>query len=553
MFEEDVVKLLSDANVKASIEKLETPPQEEFGDLSFPCFDMAKEQKRNPAEIANEIASKIKTAKNPVIEKVEAKGAYVNFFFDYSKFSEKLLRNLIKLNELKVGKNKKILIEYSSPNPIHPIHVGSARNTFIGESLSRAFEFAGYKVNRVCYINDLGKQVAILAHAFLKKKIKIKPNKKPDHWLLDIYVDANEMIAKNPEVEKDVEKILYEYENGNKKISSIVKKIVKLCITGFEKTYMLTGTKFDEYIWESRFVKESRRYVELLEKKGIAFKTAEGSTIVKLEPYDLSDTVILRNDGTGLYLTRDVPSNIYRIKKYKPLLNIIITGEDQKLHFKQVFKIIELVGFKKFAEVCRHIAYAYVTLPEGKLSSRLGRVVLIDDVFNKAKEEVRKRFKVKDGKLAEKIGISSVIYAILKIDPDKQVMFNWDEVLSLQGNNAPYLQYAYTRCSSILKKSKEWKNTFKVHALTEEEKKLIKLLSNFTKTIEQATKDLRPHYLCNYTYELATLFNNFYEKHRVINAKTEDLKNFRLNLVKSTQIILGKCLELMGMYTVEKM
>ncbi|MEM5805692.1 MAG: arginine--tRNA ligase [Candidatus Aenigmatarchaeota archaeon] len=553
MLEDEVLKILRSVDIKAKEENLETPPQEELGDLSFPCFQLAKEQKRNPQVIANEIASKIKIPKNSVIEKVEAKGAYVNFFLDYSKFSKIVLKNMIRLNKLKFGRNKKILIEYSSPNPIHPIHVGSARNTFIGESLSRIFQFAGYTVNRLCYINDLGKQIAVLVYGFLKNKIKIKPNKKPDHWLLDIYINANKIVNKNPELNKHVEKILYQYENGDKEISFLVKKIVNLCIKGFKETYNLTNTKFTEYIWESKFVKESKKYVEQLLKKKIAFKTAEGAIVVNLQPYNLPNTVILRSDGTGLYLTRDIPSHIYRIKKYKPSLSITITGEDQKLHFKQLFKIIELLGFKKFSNISHHIPYAYVTLPEGKLSSRRGRVILIDDVFAEAKKAVKQKFKVKDDKLAEKIGVSAVIYALLKIDPDKQVMFNWDEVLSLHGNNGPYLQYTYTRCSSILKKVKKCENVFSFKSLNEEEKKLIKLLSNFPKVVQQAIRDLKPHYVCNYTYDLSTAFNNFYEKHRVINAETNELKNFRLNLVKATKNILGKCLELIGMYAVEKM
>ncbi len=550
MFESHVLKILKSAGVKA--ESLETPPQDDFGDLSFPCFQLAKEQKKNPNVIANEIASKIKL-RGSIVEKVEVKGAYVNFFFDYSKISRKIIEGNIKLEKLNLEKNKTVTIEYSSPNPIHPIHVGSARNTFIGESLSKIFEFAGYKVKRLCYINDLGKQVAVLVYGIRKKKIKIKPNKKPDHWLLDIYVDSNEIVKQNPEIEKDVEKILFEYENGDKRISSLVKQIVKICIEGFEGTFKLTGTKFDEYVWESGFVKDSKKYVSQLIESGDAFKTSDNAVVVKLEQHGLSDTIILRSDGTGLYITRDVPANIYKIKKYKPVKNIIITAEDQKLHFKQVFKVMEMVGFKKFAEISKHIPYAYVTLPEGKLSSRLGRVILIDDVFEKARGEVKTRFKVKDNKLAEKIGVGAVVYAISKTDPNKQVMFNWDEVLSLQGNNAPYLQYAYTRCVSILKKSKKWKNTFSIGSLNDEEKRLIRLLSRFPSIVKQSVDELKPHYICNYAYELSTEFSNFYEKHRVLNAENEELKNFRLTLIKSTQSVLGKCLELIGISKIEKM
>lgn len=550
MLKKEVVKILGSLGVKTTEDKLEIPPQEEFGDIAFPCFELAKIQKRSPQSIAEDLVKKIKPS--GVISKVEAKGGYVNFFFNYQKLTGIILKEILRKKE-KYGKSvsgKTAVVDYSSPNPAHPIHVGSARSTFIGESLSRILERVGCNVKRICYINDLGKQTAKLLWGYLKFAKGKKPNKKPDKWLLNIYVKANKTLAENPELEKEIEELLRKCEGGDKKLLAVLKGLVNWCIDGFKQTYETIGIEFDEYMWESKFIRESKRYVKKLLKKGDAFKTADGAIVVNLEKHGLPSTVLLRYDGTGLYLTRDVATTIHKFKKYKPALNVYVSAEDQKLHFQQEFKILELLGFKKFAKNSFHLSYGYVNLPEGKLSSRLGRVVLIDDVFEEAVKRAKKLSKSE--KIAKAVGISAVIYAILRIDPDKQVTFDWDEILSLEGNTAPYLQYAYTRCSGILRKSEKFKPVHTAKELTDYEKTLVKLLSRFPQVIEDSVKDLRPSYVCNYAYELATRFNEFYENCPVIKARKK-LKNFRLTLVKATQIILENCLKLIGIETVEKM
>lgn len=553
MFKSEVVEILKSVDVKTDENSLETPPQEAFGDLAFPCFGLAKEQKKNPQIIAEEIAKKIKLGKNSIISKVETKGAYVNFFFNYSIVSKIVLKEILKQKE-KYGtgkiKNKTAVVDFSSPNPTHPIHVGSARSMFIGESLSRILEFSGYKTNRICYVNDLGKQVAILVWSYLKFAKGKKPNKKSDHWLLDIYVKGNDTIAQNPKLEEEIGTTLRKLEKRDKKLFSISKKLVEWCLEGFKQTYEKLGINFDEYIWESEFAGTSKKYAKKLFDEKAAFKTDDGAIVIDLEKHGLPNTILLRKDGTGLYLTRDVNASIYKSKKYKPSLNIYVVAEDQKLHFQQEFKIFELLGYKDLANNSFHLSYGYVNLPEGKISSRLGRVVLIDDVFDEAAKRVKSH--TKDEKIAKSVGIGAVIYAILKIDPDKQVTFNWNDILNLEGNTAPYLQYAHTRCAGILRKSKTWKAVYTAKKLTDYDKALVKLLSNFPQMVEQATHDLRPSYICNYVYDLATAFNEFYEKCPVIKAEKK-LKDFRLTLVKSTQTVLKNALCLIGIEAIEKM
>jgi len=552
MFKREVVKILKSVGIKTRESFLEIPP-EEFGDIAFPCFELAKEQRRNPQLIAEETARKTKLPKTSLISRAEAKAGYVNFFFNYPMLSKIILSEILKKKE-KYGagkiKNKVAVVDFSSPNPAHPIHVGSARSTFIGEALSRILEFSGYRTKRVCYVNDLGKQVAILVFGYQKFAKGKKPNKKPDHWLLDVYVKGNEAIAKNPKLEEEIEGILRKCEKKNKRLFPVSKKLVSLCLDGFRETYEKLGIKFDEYIWESKFVETSKKYVDKLLNGKFAFKTNDGAVVIDLEKYGLPSTVLLRYDGTGLYLTRDTAASIYKFEKFKPVLNVYVVAEDQKLHFQQQFKTLELLGYKEFAKNSFHLSYGYVNLPEGKISSRLGRVVLIDDVFDEAAKRVKSY--TKDKKIANAVGTAAVIYAILKIDPDKQVTFKWDEVLSLEGDTAPYLQYAHTRCSGILRRSKSFKPAYTVINLTDYEKRLIKLLSNFSQAVEQAANDLRPNYICNYVYDLATAFNEFYEKCPVIKAKKE-LKNFRLTLVKTTQTVLRNALNLIGIEAVEKM
>jgi len=555
MLKDEAKKILEQIGLK-NIEKTLEFPRTEVCDLaSTICFKIAKEEGRDPKEIAEEIVKKIRL-KDSLIEAVEAKNGYINFFFNWEKVAEKILKDILtkkeKYGSIDIGKNKVAVVEFSSPNPVHPIHIGSARSTFIGESLCRILEKCGYKVKRIFFVNDIGRQVAILIWGYLKFAKGRKPTGKADHWLLDIYIKANKFLAENPEKEMEISEILKKLELGDKKIQQITKKIVKWCLNGFKQTYRILGIKFDEYIWESDFLEDAKKYVKQLIMEKKAFETSDGAVVVDLEKYNLPNTVILRYDGTTLYLIRDTAASIYRFKKYSPELNVYVVAEDQRLHFQQQFEILKLLGYEKIAQNSTHLSYGYVLLPEGKIISRFGRVVLLDDVIQKAIEEVRKRYLISKN-LAKIIGIGAVIYSILKIDPNKQVTFKWSDVLSLEGDTGPYLQYAYVRCASILKKVKKIRKNFFVEKLDEKEKILIKKISQFPQVIEQAAKDLRPNYICNYAYDLAVAFNNFYENCPVLNIEDRKRKNFRLTLVLATEIVLKSILKLIGIEVPQKM
>jgi arginyl-tRNA synthetase len=555
MIKSEVVKLLESAGITLTEDKLEIPPSDEFGDISFPCFEIGKIQGKDPSQVALEIKNKIKISESSMVKKIEVKSGYVNFFFDWRKVAEKLLKEILlnkDFEKVNLGRGEVAVVDYSSPNPVHPIHIGSARSTFIGESLCRILEFVNYKVKRVFFVNDLGRQVAILLWYYLKFMKNSKPDKKEDKWLLDIYVKANEELKKYPENEIEVDDILKKCEFKDNYVYSVLKEIVDWCLNGFKKTYDTLGIKFDDYIFESDFVEKAKIVAIDLLKRNFAFTTSDNAVVINLEPYNLPNTVILRHDGTTLYLIRDVAASINKIEKYRPKLNIYVVAEDQSLHFKQEFKILELLGYESFAKNSYHLSFGYVSLPEGKMSSRIGRVVLLDDLIEESIRRVKEKFEVNDENIAKAIGIGAIVYSILKVEAKKQVLFKWEDVLNLEGNSAPYIQYAYARCCSILRKANEWKKLFYIESLNEYEEKILKHLILFVDVITRAAKEFRPDILCSYAYELASKFNTFYQYSPVLNAETEELKNFRLCLVEAVKIVLGITLDLLNIKKLEK-
>ena len=564
MFEEQVVKILETAGIKTNAEKLETPPQEEFGDLSFPCFELAKKQKRNPAEIANKIASKIKIPKGFAIERVEVEGAYVNFFFNSSKLSQKVLKEILnkKENYGRGNQKQKIMIEFSGPNTNKPLHVGHLRNDSIGMSVSNILEFSGNHVIRTNIINDRGVHICKSMLAYQKwgdGRTPEKENKKGDHFVGDFYVMFERELKEDPSLEEEIHKMLKKWEEGDKEVRKLWKKMNGWTIGGIKETYKLFGSRFDLWPLESEFYDKAKPVIEEGLRKGVIFKNEDGDVAAKLEP-ELPNKVVIRSDGTTVYITNDIALTKHRFEKYNIDKCIWVVATEQNLHFKQLFKIFELLGYK-WAKNCYHLSYGLVNLPSGRMKTREGNVVDADDLIKEETELAKQEILNREKKISKKelesralrIALAAIKYYLLKVEPIKDVLFDPNRAISFEGDTGPYIQYAYTRCASILRKAKKWKQTFSNKFIQPEEKKLIKMLSRFPSIVNQASAELKPNYICNYSYDLATAFNNFYEKYRVINAETSELKSFRLDLVKTTQIILGKCLELMGVYTVEKM
>lgn len=559
MLEKEVLKLLTSAGIRTDEGKLETPGQKEFGDIAFPCFELAKTEKRSPVDIARSIQGKIRLTGDSAIQKVEARGGYVNFFFNYEKFAERVLLSASK--KQLAQQRERILVEFSNPNPVHSMHIGHARGTFLGDALCNIYDYLGNKVVRANLANDVGLQVAKLVVAYEMWAKNKKLVGKPDFWLWQYYIKFHEEAKGKPELEEKAREMLRKFEMlHDKKVSAMWNKVVKLVIKGFDETYERLGIRFDVYFFESDYRKSGKQLVDKLMKNKLAFKSSEGAIVSNLEKYGLPDTVLLRSDGTGLYLTSDLGMTVHRFEKYKLDRSIWVVSSQQNLYFKQLFKLLGLLGYE-WAKDCVHFSFEHINLPEGKMSSREGRAVMLDEVVDKlvgmAKEEVAKRNKKiserEKQRLAEQIGIGALKYAIVRIEPENLITFDWKQMLSFDGNTGPYIQYAHTRCSSILKKAGKWKKVYSAKEMKNEEKNLVNMLGRFDEVVNEAGKNMKPHQVCNYLYELTTALNNFYEKCQVLKAESVQQKNFRLTLVDVTKDVLKKGMNIIGMEAPERM
>ncbi|MFH2028030.1 MAG: arginine--tRNA ligase, partial [Nanoarchaeota archaeon] len=447
-FKKEILDIL-EKETKTKDLTLETPKNPELGDYAFPCFQLAKIYKKNPVDIAEELAKNIYLTK--AINKVEVKGPYLNFFVNKKSLTESVIKAILKNNEYgssNLGKGKNILVEHTSINPNASPHVGRARNALIGDSIVRILRFQNYKVETHYFVNDVGKQIAMLVLGSKDKKdITFKD-------LLDIYIEINKKVEKNPELEKEVFDLLNRLESNDKETKNKFKNIVNICIEGQTKILSdlnITYNKFDyesDYLWS----KKTDDVLKKLEKTKKLFTDEDNRKVLNQEEFKLPMKapylVLTRSDGTSLYPLRDLAYHL-DVKKDR---SIIILGEDQKLYYQQT---------KAALTVLKHpvpdpVFYSFVLLQEGKMSTRKGTVVLLEDfmkeALEKAKKEIEKRHEKVDEENARKIAYGAIKYAILKISADKNVIFNWEQALNFEGDSGPYLQYAYARINSILNK-----------------------------------------------------------------------------------------------------
>ena len=528
-----------------------------FGDISCNiCFIEAKKKGINPSKLA---LDKFKKVLNilPVdfVNFVSVDGGYINFKFNYPELSKLIFKEEFK----KSGKKEKIMVEFSNPNPCKAMHIGNSRSTFIGDSLSRILKYCGNDVVKANYYNDLGKQVAKTVLAV--DKYGLKKNKKIDHELAEIYAKLHAEGSKE-ELDNTSQKILYELENKTGKFRNEWKEIVKMATEGFEETYKNSKIEFDVYFYESDFKEEGKKLSQKLLKQGYAFEN-EGAIVINLEKEDptIPNTILIRSDKTGVYLTSDISLTIHKFKKFKLDKSIWVVGADQNNHFRQLFKILKLLGCK-WTKNCEHVNYGLITLKGSKMSSRSGEFILIDDLIEEINEKARKEVKKRNPdldeeqilKITKKIGLGALKYDILKIERNKNVDFNPDKAIQFEGNTGPYIQYMAVRCNSILKNVKtnvrRVKKDEKITQVNEYEKELMKKFLEFEEVLNRTARQLKPNLLCNYAFELATAFSKFYENCKVIGSYEE---NFRLKLVEKTKKILEICLNLLGIEVPEKM
>jgi len=561
MFKEVIAELIA-KKVSVSREQIlrliEVPPKPEFGDYSFPCFSLAGKLKKAPAEIAQELG-KIKLPKE--IKEIKVVGAYINFFVNKEILASSVVDEILKqknnygMNEH--GKGKRVMVEYSSPNTNKPMHLGHLKNNSIGMAISNILEFSGYKVIKANLLNDRGAHICKVMYAYEKLSKQKEPGKqKPDHFAGDLYV----LYAKkeNEKMKEEILKMLQKWENKDKKTRALWEKINKWVIKGLKETYKNFGSEFDVLFKESQFYKKAKDIIKEGLKKKVFFKNEEGAIFAKLDP--LPDKIILRKDGTSLYVTNDLALTRHKFDKFKLDESIWVTGSEQKLYFEQLFRIFFLLGFKWYNQ-CKHVPYGMVLLESGKMKSREGTVVDADDMIAEitelARKEILQREKVNKNELERRaiaIALAAIKFYLLRVDPDKDTLFHPQKAVSFEGYTGPYLQYAHARASNILKKAEKGKKQGKAdYSLLKmpEELELISKLNEFSEIVKSSSNKLSPALIANYAYQLCQLFANFYEKCQVINADKE--RDARIALVKAFKQVLENSLKLLDIEPLERM
>ncbi|MGC8620047.1 MAG: arginine--tRNA ligase [Thermoplasmata archaeon] len=550
------------ANVKKSIEKeleriiqnkfsinikvtLETPP-EGMGDFAFPMFDLLKLLKKSPIEVGKQIIDSLNLDS---VKKIEISGAYLNFHVNFLPLSDSFIRELKEKGKESLNfpkKNKKVILEHTSANPTGPLHVGRGRNPIIGDTLRRLLKKYGYDVETHYYVNDAGKQSAILIYGV--ENLKIETNeKKEDHALVLFYQKANELLENDQEVSKKIEGIMMDIERGDEERIKRNREILLKVLNGIKETLKMINVEFDIFYWETDLIIQGQ-VKKVIDSLRCEMKEENGAYYIEIDKDGKNEKVFLiRNDGTSLYFTRDIAYHLLKSERGDLIINVL--GEDHKPHAELLQNVLKKI--KNGIEI-KNVFYSFVSLPEGRMSTRKGRVVYLDDLLEeareKAKEEILKRRNISDEKLndlSEKIGFSAVRYNILKIQNEKQLVFKWNDALNFEGDSSPFLQYSYARANSILKKQ-PWSGSFSSEYIMEKaEISLIKQILLYPDVIENASENLKPYKIAKYAYDLASIFNIFYTECPVLKENYEIREN-RLGLVFAFKTIMEDLLETMG-------
>ncbi|MEL3912655.1 arginine--tRNA ligase [Treponema pedis] len=555
--------------IKSESLNMETPPNADMGDLAFPLFVFAKTFKTAPPKIAAELCSRI--LNNPELKQFgepKAIGPYLNVFLPKGNLASNVLNKILTEKEnygkVKALSGKKIMVEFSGPNTNKPLHVGHLRNDVLGESISRILEFCGAEVFRVNIINDRGVHICksmIAYQKFGEGKTPETENVKPDRFVGDMYVAFHKYSKENPEkAEAEAKQMLLDWEAGdNAELISLWKTMNGWAIEGIQQTYKRTGISFDKLYFESQtYLKGKDRILKGLED-GIFYKEEDGSIWIDLSPINLDKKVLLRGDGTSLYITQDVGTAILRHNDWPFNQMIYVVGNEQEYHFKVLFYVLKKLGFD-WADDLYHLSYGMVNLPEGKMKSREGTVVDADDLINSLQDEALKKI-TENGRekevgdvstVAENIAVGALHYFLLQVSPKKDMLFNPKDSLSFTGNTGPYLQYMGARISSILRKAElpENKELLKNGKLkpelltTESEWALLKTLEDFSIQVERAAERKDPSILASYLYEVSKAFSRFYRDCPILSGSDGDLSFTRLELARAAKTVLQNAMRL---------
>lgn len=563
-FKEQIALLISNVTdlEKDEILNLIEIPNSDMGDFAFPCFKLAKTMKKAPNIIASELAEKIE--KKEFIDNIQVVNAYINFYVSKSIYVEKVLTNVLNekdnFGNSNMGKDKTVIIDYSSPNIAKPFHIGHLRSTVIGNSLYKIYKKLGYNVVGINHLGDWGTQFGKLIVAYKKWGNKELVEKDDIKELSKIYVKFHEESEKDKSLEDEARLWLVKMQEGDKEALDLWKWFCDISMKEFERVYKMLNISFDSYAGESFYNDKMQPVVDELFEKNILVES-EGAKIVDLEPYNMPPCLILRSDGGTLYPTRDIAAAFYRKKEYNFEKCLYITALDQNLHFAQWFKVIDLMGYD-WAKDLVHIPFGLVSLNDGKLSTRKGHVVLMEDILNHAIEKTKNIIEEKNPnlenkeKIAKDVGIGAVIFNDLFNSRVKNVVFDLERMLNFQGETGPYVQYTHARACSILEKEKFnedlLKNIDYKLICDEYSFELVKTLSQYPDKIVDASNKYEPFIITRHLVNVCQAFNKFYDENNIKNSEA-DLKNARLALVYAIKTIIANGLYLLGINAPEKM
>ncbi len=608
----------------------EIPPSVEFGELATTiCFEISKKTKNAPSKIASKIADQIDLSNMPLIEAVKEIRGYLNFHLNYPKLIELTLNSVRNLKDnygfVKTALTKKIIVEHSSFNPIHAIHIGQARSPVIGDAIYRMLRKRGHETLRHFYIDDTGRQSAIIAYGYKLLRMP-EPSIKPDHFMGQIYSIMNclleitrlknlisgeesdkvlavkgeleewteictelekkhsiifkklkNALSKEEDLEYELNTLLKDYEEGKEAAKRLIRKVSDLCIKGFKQTLARMEVYFDSWDWESDLI-WSNRVKEVLKKLQKTKYISRKDKIMRLEAerviddlslrsplgisedYEIPPVILTRSDGTTLYVTRDIAYSLYKFELVDEVINVI--GAEQNLAQLQVKVALNAMGFSELALKQHHFAFGLVEFPQFKMSSRRGRIISLDQVideavgiaFEKVSEHSKIISKKEKGEIANRIAIGAIKYALLSIEPSKNVTFTWDRVLNLKRNSAPFINYAFTRTCGILRKSRKIPKQFEYSLLKDPlEHKIVFQISRLPEIFIEACENLRPDIIANFANLLAETFHEYYEKIDVTHVKDKELRLARVALVNSIQTVLQNAMSVLGIELTEKM
>ena len=544
---------------------IEVPKDTQNGDYAFPCFKLAKSLKKAPPLIAKDISEKIEIDKNKIVE-ISIVGGYLNFYINKDLLTQEVLEQVEmqedygKKEENSVGKN--IVIDYSSPNIAKPFHIGHLKTTVIGGALYNIYKYLGYNVIGINHLGDYGTQFGKLIEGYKLWENEYDLSEDSIDKLAEIYKRINILCKEDERVLDRCRENFKLLEQGDEYCTKLWQEFKDLSIKEFQKIYDLLGTKFDSWNGEAFYADKTDEVIEILEKSGKLVES-EGAKVVDLSDKGIdTPCIICKSNGSTIYATRDLAAILYRARTYDFDKCLYVTSYEQNLHFKQVFEVAKLLGInEKYTNGLEHVPYGFVRLPTGKMSTRLGNFVKVEDLLNETIEKAKKIIEEKNPDLenkeeiAKKVGIGAVIYNDLATSRIKDEIFDIDEMLNFQGETGPYIQYMYVRTNSVLGKVRKIPEVkdLKINLLQDKySQNIIKLIYNFEDVLNQAIAKSEPSFLARYLMDLAKAFSSFYNENKII-CDDKDLQDARIYLTFSTNKVLRNGAELLGIKMPEKM